>query len=234
MKSKAELRRGVVRWLVRSIIFFVLLPAVVLFISSGDWGWGMAWVYTAVSAFSVAGNALILIPTNPELLVERAQAQEGTKDWDRLLSVSMALFGPLVTLLVAGLDEGAGWSAQVSLICQVGALVVMVLATGLGLWAIGSNAFFSGTVRIQEDRGHRVVTGGPYRFVRHPGYLGAILFDVAAPVLLSSLWAFIPAAITVAVIVVRTALEDRTLQAELPGYAEYARQTRYRLLPGVW
>ena len=108
------------------------------------------------------------------------------------------------------------------------------MALGLGLWAIGSNAFFSGTVRIQEDRGHKVITGGPYRFVRHPGYVAAILFGLATPVLLSSLWAFIPAAITVVFIIVRTALEDRTLQAELPGYAEYTQKTRYRLIFGIW
>jgi protein-S-isoprenylcysteine O-methyltransferase Ste14 len=232
--TKGELRAGIIRWLVKSFIFFVVLPALALFLSADDWGWGAAWVYVAISVANLAGNALILIPTSPELLVERSQAQEGTKGWDRLLSAGMALFGPLAIWVVAGLDCRFGELASVSLASQGVALVVMVLAMGLGLWAIASNAFFSGTVRIQEDRGHEVATGGPYRFVRHPGYVAAVLFDLATPVLLGSLWALIPAVVTVAVIAVRTALEDRTLQSELPGYAEYAQQTRYRLVPGVW
>jgi protein-S-isoprenylcysteine O-methyltransferase Ste14 len=232
--TKSELREGIVRWLVKSFIFFVILPALSLFLSAGDWGWGAAWVYVAISVANLAGNALVLIPTSPELLVERSQAQEGTKGWDRLLSAAMALFGPLVISVVAGLDWWAGDLASGSLAGQGVALAVMALAIGLGLWAIASSAYFSATVRIQEERGHEVATGGPYRFVRHPGYVAAVLFDLATPVLLGSLWALIPAVLTVAVVVARTVLEDRTLQAELSGYAEYAQQTRYRLVPGVW
>jgi protein-S-isoprenylcysteine O-methyltransferase Ste14 len=96
------------------------------------------------------------------------------------------------------------------------------------------NRFFSGTVRIQTERGHHVVTDGPYRFVRHPGYAGALLGFVLIPLLLDSVWAFIPAVLLIAITFVRTALEDATLQKELPGYAEYAQTTRYRLIPGIW
>ncbi len=96
------------------------------------------------------------------------------------------------------------------------------------------NAFLVTTVRIQEERGHRVVTNGPYRFLRHPTYVGAILFTWGGPLLLGSWWALIPGTIAVIAFVVRTYLEDRTLQAELPGYQEYTQQVRYRLLPGVW
>jgi protein-S-isoprenylcysteine O-methyltransferase Ste14 len=234
MADKVELRRGVIRWLVKSGIFFVLLPALALFISSGDWGWGAAWVYVAVSVISLAGNALVLVPTSPELLAERSRAQEGTKGWDVLLSASMALFGPLVMLLVAGLDRRVGGVVQGSFAVQAVAVAMMLLGMLLGLWAIASNAFFSGMVRIQEDRGHEVATGGPYQFVRHPGYAAAILFDLATPMLLGSLWSLIPAAIVVGIVILRTALEDRTLQAELSGYAEYARKTRFRLIPGLW
>ena len=101
-------------------------------------------------------------------------------------------------------------------------------------WSMAANAFFSQTVRIQKDRGHTVATGGPYRYVRHPGYAASILFQIATPLILGSVWAFIPCGLTVLLSVVRTALEDRTLLEELPGYAEYAQQTRYRLLPGIW
>jgi protein-S-isoprenylcysteine O-methyltransferase Ste14 len=109
-----------------------------------------------------------------------------------------------------------------------------VLGWALFMWAMGANAFFSEAVRIQEERGHTVVTDGPYRYVRHPGYVGAILALFATPLLLGSLWALIPAGLATIGYVVRTALEDKTLQEELDGYTEYAQQTRYRLLPGVW
>jgi protein-S-isoprenylcysteine O-methyltransferase Ste14 len=97
-----------------------------------------------------------------------------------------------------------------------------------------SNKFFSTSVRIQMERDHTVASGGPYRYVRHPGYVGYIVSGFAAPLALGSLWALIPAAITLCLLVVRTALEDRTLQDELDGYREYAARVRYRLLPGVW
>ena len=99
---------------------------------------------------------------------------------------------------------------------------------------MAANRFFSATVRIQKDRGHRVVSGGPYRWIRHPGYTGAILSNVATPAFLDSRWAFLPAVFTAVVLIVRTALEDRFLRRELEGYREYARKVRHRLLPGVW
>jgi protein-S-isoprenylcysteine O-methyltransferase Ste14 len=104
----------------------------------------------------------------------------------------------------------------------------------LSSWALLENRFFSGVVRIQKDRGHQVVSTGPYGFVRHPGYAGALLAYLVTPVLLDSTWAFIPAVLMAGVVILRTALEDRTLQEELPGYKDYARKTRYRLLPGIW
>ena len=104
----------------------------------------------------------------------------------------------------------------------------------LAHWAMLANPFFEKTVRIQEERGHHVATGGPYRFVRHPGYVAFILMGFALPLGVGSAWALVPAGLNAALIVARTALEDRTLRRELPGYAEYAQRTRYRLLPGVW
>jgi protein-S-isoprenylcysteine O-methyltransferase Ste14 len=97
-----------------------------------------------------------------------------------------------------------------------------------------ANTFFSTTYRLQEDRGHAVASSGPYRVVRHPGYVGTIAFELATPIMLGSLWALMLGGLGALLIVVRTALEDRTLQEELPGYAEYTQRTRYRLLPKVW
>ena len=120
-------------------------------------------------------------------------------------------------------------------VCVLAIVIAAVLGyVVIGVWSMAANAFFSMIVSIQKDRGHTVVTDGPYRYVRHPGYAGSILFTIATPLVLGSLWAFIPCGLAAALFVVRTALEDRTLQEELPGYKEYAQQTRYRLLPGIW
>ncbi len=146
----------------------------------------------------------------------------------------MALFGPLAVWIVAGLDERFGWSAPFAPWVQVVALVAVALSYLLGNWAMVANRYFSSVVRIQEDRGHTVVSGGPYRFVRHPAYTGSLFGTLAMAIALGSWWALIPAGVDAVGLIVRTGLEDRTLQAELPGYANYARQTRYRLFPGIW
>ena len=113
-------------------------------------------------------------------------------------------------------------------------LAVAVLGYTLVVWATAANAFFAQTVRIQRERGHAVATGGPYQFMRHPGYAGTILFELAVPVMLGSWWALVPGSLVALLIIIRTALEDRTLQKELDGYQEYAKRVHYRLLPGIW
>jgi protein-S-isoprenylcysteine O-methyltransferase Ste14 len=102
-------------------------------------------------------------------------------------------------------------------------------------WRVMSvNTYLSRSVRIQEERGHQVITSGPYRFVRHPMYVGALLFVLCIPMVLDSIWAFIPSAVIVILFIIRTALEDRTLIEKLPGYAEYTKRVKYRLIPFVW
>ena len=137
-------------------------------------------------------------------------------------------------LVIAGLDGGRfGWSSM-PLPLAIAGLVTLVLAYAVIAWAMAANTFFSTTVRVQEDRGQRVVSSGPYRLVRHPGYVGMILMYVGTPVMLGSWWALIPGGLNGVAFIVRTALEDRTLQEELDGYKEYAGRVPYRLLPGVW
>jgi protein-S-isoprenylcysteine O-methyltransferase Ste14 len=140
----------------------------------------------------------------------------------------------MATWVIAGLDVRWGWTASWPLAAHLAGLLFNVLGYSLFMWAMTANAFFSEGVRIQTERGHTVATGGPYRFVRHPGYLGAITANLATPVLLGSWWALLPAVALAALYILRTALEDRTLQAELPGYKEFTQQTRFRLFPGVW
>jgi protein-S-isoprenylcysteine O-methyltransferase Ste14 len=193
----------------------------------------MGWVYVGVLVANQVLTALILIPSSPELLVERGRS-EGTRDLDRVLAGVMALYGPVATLIVAGLGRRNGWSPAMPLALQLGALAVAVLGALLTIWAMASNRFFYGTLRVEPDRGHTVASTGPYRALRHPGYAGAIVFQLATPILLGSLWALIPAALTAAAIVVRTALEDVVLQDRLDGYRDYAARVRYRLVPGIW
>ena len=146
----------------------------------------------------------------------------------------VALVGPFAGLLVAGLDKRFGWSPEIPLGIQIAALALVILGYLLSIWAMVVNRFFSAVVRIQTERGHTVITTGPYSYVRHPGYDGGIVCNLAGAIALSSLWALIPGALVVLLTVVRTALEDRTLQEELVGYKEYAKRVRYRLLPGIW
>jgi len=233
VRKEHKVTRGVIKRLIQIVIGFAI-QAFVLFLAAGTLNWVTAWIYFAVLVTLVVINTLVLLKVSPELIAERAEIKEGAKDWDRPLAGVISLFGPLIILLVAGLDYRFSWSPDIAWQIQVGALLLMTLGYGFANWAMASNKFFSGLVRIQKERGHSVATNGPYRFVRHPGYSGWSVAYLTTPLVLGSLWALIPAGLTVVVIVVRTALEDKTLQAELDGYAEYAQQVRYRLMPGVW
>jgi protein-S-isoprenylcysteine O-methyltransferase Ste14 len=230
-----ETRRAIVKWIVQSALG---LPAygLLLFLVAGrlDWVWG--WALLIVLAAFLAAHPLILIPINPALLAEREKGlgDKAVKAWDRWIAGLAAGLFPMASWVVAGLDVRLGWTEPLPLAYHVGGLLVMVLGFALFLWAMASNAFFAEGVRIQKERGHTVATSGPYRYVRHPGYTGAILSQMATPLLLGSPWAVIPTVASAALYVVRTYLEDRTLTRELPGYEVYAQQTRYRLLPGVW
>ena len=145
-----------------------------------------------------------------------------------------ALVGPVVSWIIAGLDVRFGWSQDLPNWIQIIALGVIFAGGMLGTWAMIINQFFSSHVRIQTDRGHTVVQKGPYRVVRHPGYAGAVVSWIAAPVFFSSYWVLVPMVLVLIGMVIRTELEDRTLQEELSGYAEYARKVKFRLIPGIW
>ncbi|MBE7553765.1 MAG: isoprenylcysteine carboxylmethyltransferase family protein [Anaerolineales bacterium] len=230
---KAEVTAGIIRRLAQ-VIVGTLLQAMILFLSAGRLAWGMAWAYLGVYIGVIVVTMMVLLKISPELIAERAQLRADAKSWDKPLAAIISLFGPLVILLVAGLDERFGWSPPFIPTLQLAALIGMALGYALGGWAMASNKFFSGLVRIQTERQHTVATGGPYRYIRHPGYSGWLLAYLVTPLVLGSLCALLPAGLTAVVIVIRTLLEDRTLQAELEGYQAYAHQVRYRLLPGIW
>jgi len=224
-----------IRSIVVFAIYMLMLPAVI-FLAAGTLRWSMGWVYYGLTVAAVLVSRAIVALVHPDLLAERGQSlrAEDVKSWDRLLSLLVGLLVPLFVLIVTGLDKRWSWSPLLPSWVAPVALAVFILSYAFTTWAMVTNRFFSGVVRIQKDRGHHVVTSGPYRIVRHPGYAGGVIAIIATPLLLGSLWALIPAAAYTVLIVVRTILEDRTLQEELPGYSDYAQRTRYRLLPGVW
>lgn len=228
-----EVKRGVFNRFAQ-IVVAILVECAVLFGAAGRLDWTMAWVLIGVQVLVVAVNAIVLLPGNQEMIAERARSRKEDKPWDPPLAITMSLLGPIVIWLVAGLDLRFGWQPPVPLLLSWIGIVSVALGYALTTWAMASNRFFSGFVRIQTERGHVAVTGGPYRFVRHPGYAGMSLFTLATPLVLGSWWALIPVALTLAVTVIRTRLEDRTLQEELDGYRAYAGRVRYRLLPGIW
>lgn len=227
-----NVNRAIPRYFLR-IGIFILLYAVTLFVSAGSIDWTMAWIFITIVAASQISVAVILMISNPELMEERAESK-GERDLDRILAGVMAVFGPVSMCIVAGLNMRFGWLPRIPFVIQIAGIVLAVLGSLVTAWAMASNKFFYGVLRIAQEKGHTVCTSGPYQYVRHPGYLGAILFDPATPLILNSVWALIPAVLTIYAIIVRTVHEDKALKKGLDGYQDYTQQVRYRLLPGVW
>jgi len=213
-----------------------LVLMTVLFLAAGKLDWWEGWAYVVQAFVVLVFSRAILIRKNPDLAQERAEAgsKENVKPWDRILMPLMSICLPVVSWIVCGLDERFGWSPDLPNGIQLIALLLIFTGSMLGTWAMIANRFFSSLVRIQTERGHTVVSDGPYRFVRHPGYAGIILAWIVSPVFFSSTWAAIPAILAIILAVTRTALEDRTLLAELLGYRDYAHVVRRRLVPGIW
>jgi protein-S-isoprenylcysteine O-methyltransferase Ste14 len=211
----------------------LIVQAALLFGGAGRLDWPWAWVYLGISLATVLINGTIMLHTSPETIAERGRPKE-MQGWDKAVSGVGGTAMYLALPLVAGLDARFGWTRDLGVIWHVAGAVVLTVGFGLTAWAMISNAYFSTAVRIQMDRGHTVCRRGPYRFVRHPGYVGMALQSLGMPFLLGSLWALLPALAAAIPMVIRTRLEDRMLHAELPGYQDYAQEVRYRLIPGIW
>jgi protein-S-isoprenylcysteine O-methyltransferase Ste14 len=220
---------GALRLVAGTVVFSVLL-----FAAAGTAAWPAAWAYLGVITTVLAAYAVIIARLHPDLIEERRRPPADAKQWDKPLAAIVGVAGPVVLLLLCGLDRRFRWSGSTPAWAHAAGLFAVAAGGALTNWAVAANRFFSGLVRIQRDRGHRVVDAGPYRAIRHPGYAGSMLYMVGMTFALGSRVALAAAAVLCVVLAARTALEDRTLLAELEGYPAYARRVRFRLVPGVW
>ena len=221
-------------WLGEILLYLII--ALVLFLCAGDALWWQAWVYAVLLFCAGVGGRVLAEKRHPGILAERVNMEkaQSAKPWDKVLAPLMAVSLTFPLLIVAGLDHRYGWTPIFPAWVTLFGLILIALGYAYATWALVENRFFSTTVRIQTDRGHSVCDSGPYRLVRHPGYAGNLLAVAGIVMALNSLWTLLPAVVALVVAVVRTALEDRTLHEELPGYREYAKRVRYRLFPGIY
>lgn len=215
-----------------------LFITLVLLVCGGDIRWWQAWVFSLLLVAAGVGGRIWAEWRHPGLMVERERTRSletsDVKSWDKILAPLMALTLSFPLVIVAGLDHRFGWSPVFPTWLNTIGILLIALGYAFAAWALAENRFFSTMVRIQTDRGHVVCDSGPYRIVRHPGYAGSLLATPGIVLALGSAWTLIPAAFALVVAVIRTALEDRTLREELPGYREYTSRVRYRLFPGVY
>jgi protein-S-isoprenylcysteine O-methyltransferase Ste14 len=228
-RELVDAKRSVVMSAVAGPLFIIAI----VFITAGTFNYWQGLLYTALT-MAVLVVSFLSIRKNKELINERIKPGEGTKSWDKIYwRISSVLF--FVTLILACLDGGRfNWSPALPFAVYIIAIGLYLLGNFFVIWAITTNSFFSSVVRIQKDRGQTVCQEGPYKYVRHPGYLGGLLYTLVTPLLLGSLWAMIPVVMNIILMIIRTSLEDKTLEAELSGYRDYKEKVKFRILPHVW
>lgn len=220
---------------VRLLVAYLLIP-IILLVCGGDVGWQQAWLYSMLIVGAGIGGRIWAEHRHPGLTAERQDVEiiRNAKAWDKVLAPLMALSFGYPTVLVAGLDHRFGWSTGFPMWLIVIGFILITLGYFFAVWAVVENRFFYSVVSIQTDRGHVVCDSGPYRFVRHPGYAGNVVGLFGVVLALGSVWAIIPAMFALIIAVIRSTLEDQTLQAELPGYRGYARRVKYLLMPAIY
>ena len=224
---------GIKQFIVLSILLSVQIT--VFFFSAGGIIDARAWIFFCASFLHYSVSTAVQYKFNPELLVQRLKIKrEGSKLWDEILMRVSNLTVLILIPVIAGFDIGRFLWSRLDIYFAVVGFVLFFVSTVLINWAMLVNPYFEQTVRIQKDRGHKMITSGPYKIVRHPGYLAGILYTLSIPLIIGSLYTIIPVGIYVLLIVVRTLLEDRTLHRELDGYPGYAKKVRYKLLPWLW
>ncbi|MBN1411108.1 MAG: isoprenylcysteine carboxylmethyltransferase family protein [Spirochaetales bacterium] len=212
------------------VITTFFIQGAILFLSAWTIDWLWAWIFAASGAITLIIN-FIVIPV--EVIEERGRKKKDAKKWDKIIT-AINIIPTLCLYVCCGLDYRFHWTGDLSYWVNLSGLALSFAGSMLFTWSMVSNKFFSTMVRLQNDRQHNVASGGPYKYIRHPGYVGYIFMSVATPVALGTLWALIFSGITCILLIIRTALEDKTLKQELPGYAEYTTKVKYRLMPFIW
>jgi protein-S-isoprenylcysteine O-methyltransferase Ste14 len=228
-RKEGNMNRDIIRRMVQ-VLSTLLVEAAILLGAAGTVRWNWAWVFLLLSVANLVINLRVL---PAELIEERGRKKEDAKSWDKTLT-SLNVIPILLMYVCCGLDYRFNWSGSVPIAVNIAGLVVTFSGSMLFTWAMVSNKYFSTLVRLQFDRQHAVASGGPYQYVRHPGYVGYIAMCLGTPIALGRLWGLAFGAITAVLFIVRTILEDNTLKEELPGYAQYADKVKYRLMPFVW
>ncbi len=224
---KAAAKRGA------QVLFSLVLMMALFFFFAGRLDLPLAWLFFGLYFVSLALNMVIFLKYNPEVIEARSEIIKGEmKWWDKIYAVLYMLF-LLAIPIVCGIDVHFQASA-LGFGYYLAGILLFVAGWSFTSWALVSNKFFEGSVRIQKERGHTVVSTGPYAIIRHPGYAGMIVLYAATPLGLGSLYGLVPALLLAAAFIFRTHFEDEMLQRELKGYKEYAKKTRYRLIPFVW
>jgi protein-S-isoprenylcysteine O-methyltransferase Ste14 len=211
------------------------IQSVIFFVSASHTVGCRPWIFFGASFVHFVVSTAVQYKVNPEILAHRVKRRrKGSKLWDEILMRVSNLMILIAIPAVAGLDLGKFRWSSFDVEYAILGFVLLALSTILMNWAMAVNPHFEPTVRIQKDRGHKVISSGPYKIVRHPGYLAGILFALSMPLIMGSAFALIPAGIYAALFVIRTLLEDRTLRKELDGYPEYAKGVKHKLFPGIW
>ncbi|WP_273565683.1 methyltransferase family protein [Maribacter halichondriae] len=227
-------KAGALNW-IKLILTYLLMPLVLLIIG-WDLAWWQGWLYSVLFLVIGIGSRVLAEKRHPGLMAERGNfgKNQNVKPWDKVLAPLMAISLSFPLFIVAGLDHHFGWSPEFPIWLNILGFILIKFGYAFASWAIIENRFFSSVTRIQKERGHVVCDSGPYRIVRHPGYAGNILALPGIVLALGSIWTIIPVIAALIIAVIRTVLEDKTLQEELLGYRDYVRRVRYRLIPGVF
>ena len=215
-------------------IVFLGYTGLGFFLSYGGLNWLQAWILLSLWLAYFVVLLLWGKKDKSGVLQERADSLKKIgKSWDRYI-LPIYIMLTLALNIISGLDAGRFHWSNISTGTKLLVFPFVLSAYVLPLWAITSNPFTSGVSRIQEERGQQTISSGPYRFIRHPMYIATIIYGLTFPIFLGSWWALIPGALAGLLFIIRTMLEDKMLHEKLPGYAEYALETRFRLVPGIW
>lgn len=225
MKMNQDIQKRLIQ-----VLSTLVIQGILLFVFAGTIQWFWAWLFMFLGVIILGINYFVL---PAEVVEERGRKKENVKKWDQILT-SINIIPIMGIFIISGLDYRFHWSALQPISSHVLGLLIYFLGSMLFTWSMISNQFFSTMVRLQIERGHKVASKGPYRHIRHPGYVGYILMVLAIPFALGALWGLLMSGIVIILFIIRTALEDMTLKKELKGYLDYSQKVKYRLIPYIW